>query len=101
MKPPTLLCSLGFILTLGVSDYLLAQESESKSLTNTPCYSRGQQAQSRRAQENRGFEAVSNPSGPELRGGLSRGETPMAKCGQVDRRMELLVLLLQIMRAPK
>jgi hypothetical protein len=102
MKPPTILCSLGFISTLGMSDFLLAQESLSKSLSNVPCYSSGvQEAPSKRAQGNRGFESISSPSAPELRSSFSRSESSTVKCGQVDRRMELLVFLLQIMRAPK
>lgn len=102
MKPPTILCSLGFILTLGMSDFLLAQESASKSLSNAPCYSSAvQEVPSKRAQGNRGFASVSSPSAPDPTRSLSRGENVMAKCVQGDRRMELLVFLLQIMRAPK
>lgn len=102
MKPPTILCSLGFISTLGMSDFVLAQESESKTLSDPPCHSRGvQEARMKRAQDNRGVETVSSPGAHDPGRDPMRGESPMAKCGQADRRMEFLVLLLQIMRAPK
>lgn len=97
------LCRLGVISTLIMSESSFAQDIEKTTSAQAACYSiTGQEARIKRGHDAPDSNRSSGGTSSDVDRILSKDrDQVMAKCEPVDQRLEFLILLLQIMRGAK
>lgn len=102
MKHPVILCCLGIISALSMNNFARADTAKGKSFSNAPCYSKDMQGRrTKRVQDDRISTAAAIADASGIDAGQSGNRNQVVKCDMADQRMELLILVLQIMRGPK